>query len=742
MLGLVIVLLSTVVLWDAGTRLGARLLGEATASARLLAGAVLGAAFLLLVLLGLGQFHRIRSDAVLAAAVGFWVFCRWAGAPWSLLHAGRRFLGLLLPRRGDWLAALGFWFVTALCVHGLARGLLRPSPDYDALSYHLPYTAEVLDTRGVPLLDTPFGDSAQAYQPKNDDLLRAAACPTPGDERLAWTGSYPHLPVLLLGVYVLARRLGCGRRAAVWGAATASIAPELITQATSAMVDLAMASWWTAFAALAAQRPSQRSPGSGVGGAWCAGLALGLAYGTKYLAVPLTPLVALALAPAWSGWRGGRVRCLATMAAGTLLTGAYFYARNLLLTGNPLYPIKLEVAGVTLLQGNYGRSVMKDWVFHHAQHPDLPVWTWTLNLTGGLPDAQSMLQWESAWVVLAVPAGLWALGVLASLRRPATLAVLAIAPAVLAICWWLVPYTYARFALLAIAMVGLGAARLGAVRWIGPVVPAALAAHLLLTRTYHVGVISMLGTATVAVVLCWRLRRHVARIALWAAPVFGGGLLVVVAATHRPLWTDFPDERFVTLWRHVETLPEPGAIAYAGNNLPYPLRGRGNRIRRVVYVPTDGRTDLRFHDRALAWRRDGLPPAICPEPGFYRRWQDPSAWLAAMRRLGVRYLVVTRLQDHQLLNIRHDANGFPVEAAWARALSPVFEPVFADEFALVFAVHGDREPRGPLPPKVERREPDAFYLLKRPEDLARWYPLGVREIRSRRYARLRERALR
>lgn len=738
MLGLVIVLLLTFVLWDAGARLGARLLGDATASARLLAGAVLGAAFLLVVLLGLGQFHRIRSDAVLAAAVAFWILCWRVGAPWSLAHAGRRLLGLLLPGRGDWAAAVGFWFVTGLCAYGLAHGLLRPNPDYDALSYHLPYTAEVLDTHGVPLLDTPFGDSAQAYQPKNDDLLRAAACPTPGDERLAWTGSYPHLPLFLLGIYVLARRLGCGRRAAVWGAACAAIAPELLEQATSAMVDLAMASWWTAFAALAAQRSSR----SAAGGAWCAGLALGLAYGTKYLAVPFTPLVLLALVPAWSHWRGRRLRCLAALGLGTAMTGAFFYARNLALTGNPLYPVKLEVAGITLLQGNYGRSVMMDWVFHHAQNPGLPPWTWALDLTGGLPEAARMLEWHSAWVVLAVPAGLWGLGVLASLRRPAVLALLAIAPAVLAICWWLVPYTYARFALLAIAMIGLAAARLGAARWIGLVVPPALAAHLLVTRTYHLGEISVLGAAVVVVVLCWRLRRHLARIALWAVPLFAGGLLVVVAANRRPLWADFPGERFVELWRRVEALPDPGTIAYAGNNLPYPLRGRGRRIRHVVYVPTDGRTDLRFHDRALAWHRDGLPPAVCPEPGFYRRWQDPAAWLAAVRRLGVRYLVVTRLQDHQLLNIRHDAQGFPVEAAWARALAPVFEPVFADDFAQVFAVHGEREPRGPMPPKVERREPDAFHLLKQPEELARWYPLGVHEIRARRYARLRERALR
>jgi hypothetical protein len=184
---------------------------------------------------------------------------------------------------------------------------------------------------------------------------------------------------------------------------------------------------------------------------------------------------------------------------------------------------------------------------------------------------------------------------------------------------------------------------------------------------------------------------------------------------------------------------EPAAaIAYAGNNLPYLFRME--RAQPVLHVPPDGRLAVRFDQRAVEWRRAGLEAAISPSPGFDRRIQDASAWLAGLREAGVGHVVTTRMAEQQPVQVRHDPAGFPIEDSWARDAAPALEPVFADLHVRIYQLHSEREPRAALPAASERREPDAFALLTRRRELERLYPLGAREIRHPRFARMRARA--
>ncbi|MDX6663620.1 MAG: hypothetical protein QOG09_1722 [Solirubrobacterales bacterium] len=103
-------------------------------------------------------------------------------------------------------------------------------------------------------------------------------------------------------------------------------------------------------------RPTHRSVDPGVGSphdrprwpqAWAlAGLAAGLALGSKYTLIPLAGVLLLALIAIAS--KGARLRAALWFTLPLLATGAYWYARNLAVAGSPLPQRHLNLAGLHL----------------------------------------------------------------------------------------------------------------------------------------------------------------------------------------------------------------------------------------------------------------------------------------------------------------------------------------------------------------------------------------------------------
>ena len=447
-------------LLDAGCR-GARRLGIGEpASLRLLAGAILGTAGLWLWLLLLGAFSALgpRSAAV-GVVAGFAALRAREPAP-GAIPTGRPIALLLGRSRRNRLARIGAWLLAAVFVLVLIEGLRRPVFAFDTLSYHLPFTARVLDTATIPHVDTPFGDPAAAYQPKTEHVLRTVLAPLRGHEQLLWIGAFPHLALLWLGVYVAARALGARRAQALWGAASTLLATVTLSQAADSLVDLSVASWWLAAAAclLAWQRGIDRPRLPLV-----AGLALGFSFGTKYLAIALAPLLPLLLGPAFVCRR--TPRSWAALAAGAIAIGSFFYLRNWVWTGNPLYPLRLEFLGWELLDGAITRADMTAWVFNTSGLDAASLLGRLAEFTGPLVgnarnDDVPRDVLTTATLAL-IPAGLWLGGTLSALRRPAALCFAALTPASLLLCWFVVPFTYGRFAIIATGAVGVMAALAG-----------------------------------------------------------------------------------------------------------------------------------------------------------------------------------------------------------------------------------------------------------------------------------------
>ncbi len=162
-----------------------------------------------------------------------------------------------------------------------------------------------------------------------------------------------HLPkALLLGaaVFGLARTLGAGRQAATVAACIALSIPIVVFQSFSAYVDLYAASAWVT--ALLAVVWSTRVPETGKRQSLVviAGLAAGVALGSKVTYVVLVAMLALVvLASDWIRTGHPRIvtaRALArvgTFCLAALCCSGFWFVRGAVQAGNPVYPLTVKM---------------------------------------------------------------------------------------------------------------------------------------------------------------------------------------------------------------------------------------------------------------------------------------------------------------------------------------------------------------------------------------------------------------
>src|SRR5262249_46961188 len=119
-------------------------------------------------------------------------------------------------------------------------------------------------------------------------------------------------------------------------------------------------------------------------------------------------------------------------------------------------------------------------------------------------------------------------------------------------------------------------------------------------------------------------------------------------------------------------------VAYAGTNLAFPLAGE-RLSNRVTYVNVAGAPGDRLHDF-------GPPGDGTAEPAPYRRGASADIWLANLRAARTQMLFVGALYPIVRRTIAADADGFPIERAWADARPDIFHLRHASAAARVYAV--------------------------------------------------------
>lgn len=205
---------------------------------------------------------------------------------------------------------------------------------FDSTWYHGPIAAELARTGETFSLHFTTPQFLTWFYPHGSELLHSVA-------GSAWGGDLPSLFLnsaflagSLFAAWVIARPFG-GVAGPVSVAGTALVlgcSAAFGDQFGEARNDLAGA--FFLLAGIAALVSRERWSDNALGSALLVGLAAGMAAGTKLNFIPAAAV--LAIGPALLATSGSRLKTLGATVGGGLLTGGFWYLRNLVEGGNPL----------------------------------------------------------------------------------------------------------------------------------------------------------------------------------------------------------------------------------------------------------------------------------------------------------------------------------------------------------------------------------------------------------------------
>ncbi len=231
-------------------------------------------------------------------------------------------------------------------------GYLLPPYAWDSLYYHLTAAATWLQAGRIVL--SPYTLWANVY-PMNTELLFAWNLLLAGSDLLVDLTQLPFALAGGLAVYALGRQAGLKQAGSAVAGALFFLTPIVLIQSKTCYVDVAFAAMFLVGYYFAWRY--YHSPRRGY--LLQTALAAGLATGMKASAAPYVAVIfAIVIAGEWragqedgrSAWR--RMLISAAIFAGAiLLWGGFWYLRNWLAYGNPLYPFTMKVLGHTLWPG-------------------------------------------------------------------------------------------------------------------------------------------------------------------------------------------------------------------------------------------------------------------------------------------------------------------------------------------------------------------------------------------------------
>ncbi len=274
----------------------------------------------------------------------------------------------LAPERWTW----GTKLTTAVTVFAVLVYLVlwfaayvSPDRSWDGNTYHLP-SIHFWARRGyIHWIDPrfPFSNHLNGF-PKGLETLSYLVVTALGDSQWVNAVNLVVLPLGVLGIACLARSLGTSSGIALFAGGAFLLVPVNVYQSVTTYTDTGYASAAAAF--LAALGVAQSRIRASHTTPWCTVPALGGAAGLALSAKPTAAAVVvpglLALGGATLLFRRGGYRSssrfplrallfLLLAGAWCLAVGGYWYGRNYVHEGSPLYPVRVAVAGRTVFPG-------------------------------------------------------------------------------------------------------------------------------------------------------------------------------------------------------------------------------------------------------------------------------------------------------------------------------------------------------------------------------------------------------
>jgi hypothetical protein len=263
----------------------------------------------------------------------------------------------------------GFLGIAALTYFILwAVAYIVPDLSYDGNAYHIP-AISMWDARGyIFWVNTNFLEPLINGYPKGAELVSYILVKALGNS-LINTVNLIYILLGIFGIAYLTRSLGAGRLLSLCAGAAFLLIPVNIYQSTTTYVDAAYASCAVGFIAVLVYMSNRRY--MEWKGIITFGAVMGLTLSTKSTGIALSGLSMLALASIWikdsffstsvlkaqirpTNKVKTTIKIIAVLFIVCLIAiagGGYWYIRNYVMTGTPLYPVGLTIMGKTIFPG-------------------------------------------------------------------------------------------------------------------------------------------------------------------------------------------------------------------------------------------------------------------------------------------------------------------------------------------------------------------------------------------------------
>lgn len=680
------------------------------------------------VLLGMAGVLTFASLFIVHLALFVYVFSLYG---WYMLKNWNKLYTEEIFLKPDWLLLSAMFApVIIIAFTRFFNAALQVPVEYDNLAYHLPFVVEWMQTGNLWEVYYSAYAGPLGYYPSNYELLVLWNMFPFGNDLMVNLLNLPIFLLLPFALYYLARKVQVSHKPALMVVLLFLMLPVTLRQLGTPLVDLFFCyTFLLGLIFLREYTVHRRMVDLGL-----AGLALGLFAGTKYLGLVYSlPLVAIVVA--WvvavyrKQWQRG-VKHLAMFLGGMSATGAFFYLRNLVDTGNPVFPTEVKLLGNTVFQGygNITNNLVETSLVNNVPvlRPFAYFFERAFVMVGapGILLGICMLTFLLVYLYYLVHTGITRHKGLTKQRTEllVTSTILLLLLGFYTVAYWYSPYSYKdlipniryAFMVLLIAMLAMGMA---VSRW------------KVLQPLFYLGgfiavfynFVSLILFPPLSILVNERVMLDFAQLSEFGfyAVVFGlilygvvlaiyffrysfhqrsllPAVLVLLLCSSSMSYVFFHDTRVVreslrqmlyTAWYAKEhewlhllegaewfnTHAPSANIAYTGFNMHYPYYGR-NLERDVDYININDCLDCRYKDF-----RDS-PDSIRANP-------NPDHWLKNMRLLQKEYLV-----------IKDDAGRQDFEHKWALERPEIFTEVFHAGDVYIYSI--SQETDGPDVPTL------------------------------------------
>lgn len=569
---------------------------------------------------------------------------------------------------------LGFGIVKA------GINLVNPPFGWDSLNYHFTFPVEWLKHGNLQNPITINDDLSPSYYPINGSLIYLALILPLKNVFLADLGQLPFFALSFIALYGLCRRLDIGREFSFYAASLFSLTPNYFKQLEISYVDVMVCAWFLAglyFWVCFNQERRLRD-------VLLFSLSLGMLIGTKTIALLYGGILFLIFLLSLFRTKNKFAPYFLLSASLIVLIGGYGYIRNFMDTGNPLYPMKLELLGGEIFKGVYDKS------------------NYSVRFISGDYSFAKLLFHEgmgAGAIVFIIPGFLYSLYTIVRRKANFLVSVIFSLPLVLFLVWrYLIPLANLRYLYPAIAAAYIAPfyflraqPKLKIIARVLTVICALAAAAELAS---HMELISAFMLSAILFFTCKPLCRFITTLRLkqWLIALTAGFFILYFLNLdynanefkRYPRMTKYSGlwPQAAQAWQWLDENTQGDNIAYVGRPVPFPLYGR--RLKNNVFYVSVNNTDPvmihYFPDSRYRWGSDFLELHKNLEAeGNYRQHPDYDVWLANLKRRNADYLFIYSL--HQTKE-----TVFPLEEEWAMGNPESFNLAFSNPTIRIYKI--------------------------------------------------------